>query len=58
MIFMLMKVEDVEKKKEKEPALAKLVDMENVEINKTNVRLFDEAFISPNEEVQVGQIFV
>ena len=53
-----MKVEDVEKKKEKEPAIAKLVDMEKVEINKTNVRLFDEAFISPNEEVQVGQIFV
>ena len=38
--------------KEKETT-AKLVDMESVEINKTNVRLFDEAFISPNEEVQV-----
>ena len=48
----MCKVEDLDKKKEKEPT-AKLVDMENVEINNTNVRFFDEAFISPNEEVQV-----
>ena len=47
-------MEDLNKKKEKE-STAKVVDIENV--NNTNVRLFDEAFISPNEEVQVlGQI--
>ena len=39
-------MEDLEKKKEP----VKLVDMEN-EIN--NGRLFDNAFVSTNEEVQV-----
>ena len=46
-------MEDLEKKKDKEPV--KLVDMENEEINKTSSRLFDEAFISTNEEVQVRE---
>ena len=47
-------MEDLQKKKDKEPV--KLVDMENEEINKTNAgRFFDEAFISTNEEVQVGE---
>ena len=46
-------MEDLEKKKDKEPV--KLVDMENEDINKTSGRLFDEAFISTNEEVQVGE---
>ena len=47
-------MEDLEKKKDKEPV--KLVDMENEEINKTSGgRLFDEAFISTNEEVQVRE---
>ena len=49
---LFVEVEDLEKKKDKEPV--KLVDMENEEINKTSSRLFDEAFISTNEEVQVG----
>ena len=49
LMFMLVKVEDLEKKKDP----VKLVDMENVEINKTNGRLFDNAFVSTNEEVQV-----
>ena len=31
---------------------AELVDMEDVENNK-NLRQFDQAFVSPNEEVQV-----
>ena len=45
------KVEDVNKKgSEKDPA--KMVDTESVEINKRNVRLFDEVF-SADEEVQV-----
>ena len=47
-MFMLVKVEDLEKKKDP----VKLVDMEN-EINNTNGRLFDNAFVSTNEEVQV-----
>ena len=50
---MLDKVEDLEKKKDP----VKLVDMENVEINKTNGRLFDNAFVSTNEEVQVRKHF-
>ena len=53
---LFVEVEDLEKKKDKEPV--KLVDMENEEINKTNGRLFDEAFISTNEEVQVGERIV
>ena len=48
--FSLLKVEDLEKKKEP----VKLVDMEN-EIN--NGRLFDNAFVSTNEEVQVHKHF-
>ena len=52
-MFMLVKVEDLEKKKDP----VKLVDMENVEINKTNGRLFDNAFVSTNEEVQVHKHF-
>ena len=43
-------MEDLEKKKEP----VKLVDMEN-EIN--NGRLFDNAFVSTNEEVQVHKHF-
>ena len=31
---------------------AELVDMEDME-NKKNLRQFDQAFVSPNEEVQV-----
>ena len=31
---------------------AQLVDMEDME-NKKNLRQFDQAFVSPNEEVQV-----
>ena len=50
---LFVEVEDLEKKKDKEPV--KLVDMENEEINKTSSRLFDEAFISTNEEVQVRE---
>ena len=46
--FLILKVEDLEKKKDP----VKLVDMEN-EINNTNGRLFDNAFVSTNEEVQV-----
>ena len=42
-----------EKKNDNEPS-AKLIDMENVDITKLNGgRLFDQAFVSPNEEVQV-----
>ena len=48
--FSFLKVEDLEKKKEP----VKLVDMEN-EIN--NGRLFDNAFVSTNEEVQVRKHF-
>ena len=48
-MFMLVKVEDLEKKKDP----VKLVDMENVEINNDNGRLFDNAFVSTNEEIQV-----
>ena len=48
MMFMLMKVEDVEKKKEKELATAKLVDVENVDINKMGVQSIrkERAFIN------------
>ena len=46
-----LKVEDLGKKgPEKDPA--KMVDKDSVEINKRNVRLFDEVF-SADEEVQV-----
>ena len=42
-----------EKKNDDEPS-AKLIDMENVNTTKLNGgRLFDQAFVSPNEEVQV-----
>ena len=42
-----------EKKNDDEPS-AKLIDMENVDTTKLNGgRLFDQAFVSPNEEVQV-----
>ena len=50
--FSFLKVEDLEKKKDP----VKLVDMEN-EINNTNGRLFDNAFVSTNEEVQVYKHF-
>ena len=50
LMFMMVKVEDLEKKKDP----VKLVDMEN-EIN--NGRLFDNAFVSTNEEVQVRKHF-
>ena len=45
-------MEDLEKKKDP----VKLVDMEN-EINNPNGRLFDNAFVSTNEEVQVRKHF-
>ena len=38
----------------KEKDLAKPVDMEIEEFVKSNPRLFDKAFVSTNEEVQVG----
>ena len=42
-----------EKKNDDEPS-AKLIDMENVDTTKLNGgRLFDQAFVSPNGEVQV-----
>ena len=46
-----LKVEDVNKKGSEKDAV-KMVDTESVEINKRNVRLFDEVF-SADEEVQV-----
>ena len=38
----------------KEKDLAKPVDVEIEEFVKSNPRLFDKAFVSTNEEVQVG----
>ena len=50
-LVIVLKVEDVNKKgPEKDPS--KMVETESVEINKRNVRLFDEVF-SADEEVQV-----
>ena len=46
------KIDEAEKKNDNEPS-AKLIDMENVDTTKLNGRLFDQAFVSPNEEVQV-----
>ena len=47
------KVDEAEKKNDNEPS-DKLIDMENVDTTKLNGgRLFDQAFVSPNEEVQV-----
>ena len=43
-------MEDFEKK---EKDSAKLVDMEIDDFVKSNPRLFDKAFVSTNEEVQV-----
>ena len=47
-------MEDFEKK-EKDPT--KPVDMEIEDFVKSNPRLFDKAFVSTNEEVQVGFCF-
>ena len=47
-------MEDFEKK---EKDSAKLVDMEIDDFVKSNPRLFDKAFVSTNEEVQVGFCF-
>ena len=41
----------------KEKDLAKPVDVEIEEFVKSNPRLFDKAFVSTNEEVQVGFCF-
>ena len=49
-----IKVEDFEKK---EKDSAKPVDMEIDDFVKSNPRLFDKAFVSTNEEVQVGFCF-